>query len=936
MSPFWKDIFREIKNTSGRFISLIIITLLGATSVVGIPATAIDMRDIADKFYKEHNLFDLQLKSTIGFNDDDVDGIRNTKNIKEAMPTHTYDVFVEMSGAAFTSRVFALPDKLNSIDITEGRLPETENECVVEKRLMDKGSFKIGDKLKLKLDDMEEYNNILRTQDFTITGVVSSPIFIADERGTTTLGEGNLGYFLYVNSSAFALDFYTDVYVQMQESTEIYNLSDEYYNLVDETKIELEKTSVERLVLRKDEFTENQKEIDEGWIEYSNSLQEFNKGIADGKSVLENSKIELDKADSEINAAQSEIDSSREQISQSNLQGAALTQAEAQLNQSQAVIDAQKTEYEKALEEYNKGLEELDKQEKDGLAELEEAKKEMQDSQAKLDKASDPEWFFLTRKDGVAFDSYHQDTIRIEKIGYVFPTVFFLVAMLVSLTTMSRMVEDQRTQIGIYKALGYKPGSIVLKFLFYAISSGAIGGLIGTVIGSKFFPVFITKAYSALYNLPPVEKPIPVLISVIAILIAVASVASVTIITYFGAMKGEPSLLMRPKSPKAGKRVLLEKFPSIWEKIGFIEKVTFRNIFRYKRRFFMTLAGIIGCTALLVTAFGLSDSVGSVSDLQYESIVKFNEMIVTKEIKNEEQYNEIKALLPEKHIFVREISVNASNDGKGFTSIVVVPEDVKEFQNYINLTPPKEKAEQEYTDKSVIITDKLAKTMGVSIGDEFSISLSDGRELKTNVTGIAENYVLHYIYLSPEIYTELFKEKPLFNTVFAFSDNTDFSENALKNENVRAIVHLSDSQKNLSKSTNAMGIVTIVLLVLACALAFVVLFNLTNINISERIRELATIKVLGFQDPELSMYVYRENALVTILGILIGLIAGNFLEEFMISAIEVDLLKFPLVINPLSYVLSVVFAISFSAFVNWVMNFKLAKIDMVESLKSVE
>jgi putative ABC transport system permease protein len=561
-------------------------------------------------------------------------------------------------------------------------------------------------------------------------------------------------------------------------------------------------------------------------------------------------------------------------------------------------------------------------------------------AQEKLNDAPTPEWFYFTRKNGISYDSYYQDTLRLQQIGYVFPLVFFLVAILVSLTTMSRMVEEHRTQIGIYKALGYTPLKSIIKYMFYAFSASITGGIAGVIAGSKIFPRIIADdAYAYLYRMPPVETPVPVFISLIAVSSATGAILLVTLLTCLSSIYGAPAELMRPKSPPAGKRVLIERFGFIWNRLGFISKVTARNIFRYKKRFIMTLIGVAGCSALLVTAFGLRDSISGVDVMQYERIVKYSSRSYLKDIADSDTREKIDALLSGSYLYIREESVTAKNNTESFSASLIVPEIPEDLNIFINLRERKTGKDVPFNSHGVLLTEKLAREIGVSVGDNFNIIVSGGRSYAAQVTGIAENYVLHYIYISPDIYFELFGEEPLFNGVLAINNAEDerkSAERLLANDNVRAVSNTEDVKKNLGESTDALQIVTAVLIILACALAFIVLFNLTNINITERIRELATIKVLGFYDAELAMYIYRENALVSIMGIFLGLAGGVWLHRYVLTAAEIDMLMFPQIIKAESFIFSFALSVIFTLFVNLVMNFKLIRIDMVESLKNVE
>lgn len=1028
---YWKDLFREIRLTLGRFFSLLIITALGSMSVVGIQAASMDMRAVADKTYKAHNLYDLQIKSTTGFNEDDLIALKSMETVSGVMPTNMFDVFVSIDNVNSAVRTYALPDTVNNIDLLEGRFPTNPHECAIEQRLLREGGFTIGDTIQFSLEDMDAYHDFLSNYVFTIVGVVSSPLYITFQRGNTSLGDGSLQYYLYLHPDAYTLEVFTDVYLTMDGSQDMDNITDEYYATAEGWKAQIETVGELRIQALENELIDAQREIDDGWEEYFNGLDELeeksengwqeledarellsdakeeledaqrtlDESVADGLSEIDRNERELKDGQNELNsrreeldAGQAQIDEARQQIqialsglamiapegvspeldAQYSMVSAALLQLEQQqteLDEGRAAIDdaqrrlnygrrqindARETleeervkaqaeiddgwiDYYDGLRDYNDGVATLESEVADAQVELADAKLELEDAQKKLDDAPVPEWYYFTRKDGTAFDSYYQDTLRLQQIGYVFPLVFFVVAIMVALTTMSRMVEEHRTQIGIYMALGYRATAIMGKYLFYAFASGIIGGVAGVFLGSRIFPIVILDAYSHLYDMPSASMPVPGFISVVAAVAAVLSVVLVTLWTCIKSITGAPALLMRPKAPKIGKRVWLERIPFLWNRFSFFSKVTSRNIFRYKPRFAMSLFGVAGCSALLITAFGLSDSISGVANLHYETIVNHDARAYLRDITSEKQRDEIDKALPAGHLYIREEAVTASGERGSLSATLIAPDNSEALNDYFTFGSPRTKAPVEMTSQSVLLTEKLSRVTGVGIGEKITMTFNDGRSYSAKVTGVVENYLLHYIYMSPDIYKEIFVADPYPNGVLIKYDNgREFAAGLLENADVRAVIHNDDLNDMIGSQANAMGVVTIVLIVIACALALVVLFNLTNINITERIRELATIKVLGFYNSELAMYIYRENIVVTLLGVVIGVVGGVFLHSYVVSTVEIDILKFPQIIKTQSFVLAVALTLVFAVFVNLVMIRRLARIDMVESLKSVE
>jgi len=436
-----------------------------------------------------------------------------------------------------------------------------------------------------------------------------------------------------------------------------------------------------------------------------------------------------------------------------------------------------------------------------------------------------------------------------------------------------------------------------------------------------------------MYDMPPIETPIPLAISMVAIATSVGLVIIVTFVTSLRSMHNSPAEMMRPKAPPSGKRVFIEKIPFIWRRLKFTNKVTARNIFRYKKRFIMTLVGVAGCSALLLTSFGLRDSLSAIEELQYGRLMTYTSRAFLKEVTTQRQRTQLDSLMSGDWLYIREESLTA--DGSAFSVTMIVPESAERISSFINLYSRTSGETVPLTSGGILITEKLAREVNVSKGDNFNFTSSDGGSYTVRVNGVVENYIRHHIYMPPEVYADLFGAEPLYNSILTVADKASVGA-LLENSDVRAIVFTSDLRESISDSTDALEIVAIVLIILACLLAFIVLFNLTNINITERIRELATIKVLGFYDEELSMYIYRENTIVTLMGVALGLVAGIFLHGYVLMAAEIDLLMFPQIILPWSYMYSAALSVVFAVFVNWVMNFKLSGIDMVESLKNVE
>lgn len=586
--------------------------------------------------------------------------------------------------------------------------------------------------------------------------------------------------------------------------------------------------------------------------------------------------------------------------------------------------------------------------EKEVKEEIEKAKLELLDAKNELAKLELPTWYVLDRNSIQTYVEYGQDSIRIGNIGKVFPVIFFLVAALVSLTTMTRMIEEQRIQIGTLKSLGYGKWAIASKYIFYALIATLTGSVIGVLIGGQVLPRVIITAYKILYpSLPKAITPYNGYYAVLSTLIAVGCITATAILSCYKELRLVPANLMRPPSPKLGKRVILEKIPFLWKRLNFTSKSTIRNLIRYKKRFFMTVFGIGGCMALLLVGFGIKDSISAMSDIQYVKLWHQSASITINEKASLSEQDELVEFLKEDEeisdfMKMKELSLDVMKDNVTKNAILLVPEDVDTIPNFISLRERLSSKKLQLTDGGVIITEKLARLLDVKNGDTILIKDSDTTSKEVIVQGITENYMFHYVFMTPSTYKDLYKEEPEYNKIYLKNKNKD---SALEMEKTKEILQFeaatnvsltTDLQNQINDMLESLNIVVYVLIIAAGLLAFVVLYNLNNININERKRELATLKVLGFDDMEVATYVYRENTILTIIGCGVGVILGIILHRFVIITAEIDAMMFGRNIRLASFVISIILTFAFSAIINFVMFYQLRKINMVESLKSVE
>ncbi len=555
-------------------------------------------------------------------------------------------------------------------------------------------------------------------------------------------------------------------------------------------------------------------------------------------------------------------------------------------------------------------------------------------------------WFVLSRKENASYVEYGSDAERIGAIGKVFPIIFFLVAALVALTTMTRMVEEERNQIGTLKAMGYSNFSISAKYFWYALLASGMGSLLGLLAGQKVLPAIIMSAYQTLYQyLPYMLTPVSIWFSLYAVLAAIACTTLATAAACYKELLMMPAELMRPQSPKPGKRVLLERVGFVWKKLDFTGKATIRNLFRYKKRLFMTLFGIAGSTALLLVGFGVRDAILKVKTTQYSEIIKYDTEIAVDELKNQDWEVE-KALSEDERIegwiAIQKTNVVARANGEKQEISMIVPETLNQFNNYIALRQRKNGNKIQLSENGVVITEKLARLLDVKKGDSIQVKEGEHLAKKVKIDGITENYFMNYIYLSREYYATVMKTEPVFMdywihlTESSEKSRDTFGADYLKYSSVKGVQFTQKANEKIAEMLKTMDGVIWVLVASAGLLALVVLYNLNNINVTERKRELSTLKVLGFYDREVSAYLLRENVILTLLGILIGYVFGFLLTRFVVSTAEVDVLMFGRQIRIISYLLSGLITFFFTALVNIIMHFSLKRIHMLESLKSVE
>lgn len=719
---------------------------------------------------------------------------------------------------------------------------------------------------------------------------------------------------------------------------------------IEENRRELESTQKQ--------LRQKRQELDSGLASISQSLWNLEEGWTRAKAQFEQKKnqlaalppemaeqaletLALEKAEAqrqyyagklEIQQKQAEAEAAQKQIALAQSQ---LEQGLQQLTAAQEELDGKQAEYEAEKKKTQEQLAEAESKIQLSEEELSQAKEEL----THLEK---PVCYTLSRNTNVGYACFENDSNIVEGIANVFPVFFFLVAALVCMTTMNRMIEEQRTQIGVLKALGYSKAAILSKYLFYAGSAAILGCIAGFLAGSYLFPQVIWKAYNIMYDFAPLKFVFHVPLALISIAVTLICSVGVTWLSCSRELSEVPAQLIRPKSPKAGQRILLERIPFLWNHLKFLKKVSIRNMFRYKKRLFMMILGIGGCTALLLTGFGIRDSIQDIAAQQYTEIQLYDYQITFKSpvtLQNIEDFKQecgdaIESLLP---AVQENFTVQKENTAKSVT--MIIPETTKQLEDFVDLHTGKTSLPYPGTGQGVI-NNGLAEELGIQIGDTITLTDEEMHTIDLEISGIFDNFVSNYVYVSSDTYQSQIGTLPEYQTAFvnapADADPHQGSALFMVSNLVSNVSVSQDIMDRIENMMSSLDYIVVFITFSAAALAFIVLYNLTNINITERAREIATIKVLGFNGKETASYVFRENILLTLMGAAAGLGLGIWLHAFVISQIKVDLITFHIRILPLSYLLAVGLTLVFAGIVNFFMYFKTERINMAESLKSIE
>lgn len=907
---------RNIVQTLGRYLSLIGVTFLGAGVLAGLLAVAPEMHNTADKYFESQNLMDVRIVSPLGYSENNIEQIEQMDEIENYYLGTVLDAVGSINATQYTIRVHSQPSEeaaINQLQLIEGRLPKGIGELVIVLPPDGVGDINVSDEIIFDTEDTEE---ILKTDTFTIVGIVESGLYTHNIQGNSSEGSGNIDFVLFGSPDSFGENVENEIYVKLSSAKGYSSFSSQYDQNVRSDANKIEELGIEQAMQR---FEELEKEVLQAEDDFLSKKQDAERTFIETEEQLANAKRELE--------------NQKQMLSQSE---AMLSDMEFQ--QSSLLLKEKEEEYKQAIDRFE---EEKNRIEND----LKDAENLIQNSKQLLEDIKQPQWYIETRNQNQGYAIYKGDAQSMAGLATIFPIIFFLVASLVLVTTMTRMIEEERLLIGTLKSFGYSNPRIMNRYLGYSLSASVIGSSIGVFVGFRTLPWIMWQAYSFNYSIPDIEMNFWWNYAVLAIGVMLLITTLVTYIITRKALKETAAALMISKAPPAGKRIFLEKISFIWRKLSFTQKVTQRNIFLDKKRMLMTIIGIIGSAALLVTGFGLRESADQFPIVQYEEIMTYD--LDTLFTESEMINDEIEQLFLDKdrvedYLFIREESIEiykkGLSDGKFYINMVSAkePADLTKFIHLSN-----QQNQIDFDENSVVLTHNIASILGISVGDKIEIkplSNSDFEELE--VTDISKNLEGNFLYISENKFAEIFQEAPLYNRGLLYVSN-EFSGDELSKELsklpvVKNVDTLEDKKQSLEENLSSITMIVIILIIVASMLAIVVLYNVTNINIEERSREIATLKVLGFYNSETDTYIFREIIQLTFMGSALGLVLGVFIFREIVQSIGTEYWIFGTELSwrPFLYAFTCIALYTF--LVSLLMIPKIRKIDMLASLKSNE
>ena len=988
MKAYYKDIWRAIKHNKKRFFSMMLITILGVTMLSGLRAACRDLRYTADGFFDEQNLYDISVISTMGLTMDDVEALEALEEVEQAEGSYSENVKVWIGEQNKSAEVKILSEKgLNIPYVQEGRLPEQTNEIAVTNHFLLATGKQIGETVVIEEDIKEEEDPNFPCTEFTITGVVLDATNVNSQQDMMAFRSASgTDYTFFVVPEAVDNEIFTAVYLTVRDTKGLQCYSDAYERKIqDIVEVINKEIKEERQQARYDdvvgealtELSDEKKKADEEFAKADKELADAKAELADGKTKIADARSEIEEKKAEIedgwkklDAGQAELDQSKETLEKSEQELALMAQmpgmdvsvmqqqleeSKAQLAAAQAALDASRQELlsgEAKLKEGEAELEENEAELLSGEAELKEneekleaerkdAYQKIEDAEAEIQEIEMARWYIQDRNSLSGYTNIESDAACIESVGKAFPVIFFIVAILIGLTTVTRMVEEERGLIGTYKALGFSDKEIRRKYLIYAAGASLIGGIIGDVCGFLVLPKIIFVIFAVLYELPMYSFTFDMVYGIGGVVLFAGGLIGSTWIACEAELHHMPATLMRPKAPKAGSRVMLERITPIWSRLSFLNKVTARNLFRYKKRLFMTIGGIMGCTALLLCGFVIKDSVSELLKGQYNRLYEYDIMVVVAEDENDtllEYLEEIPQIEEYCNLKIDSIKIKNNAEKEESVQLFVVP-DNETLDGYIRLEDASGNLIS-LAKEGILVTQNAANILGFDVGDTVQLQNLELVQKEVLVAGLVTNYLGNHVYMTQEVYEELFgayePNGVLVNLEDSCENPIEIADELETKEGILTSDSIEERREQFSVAFYLINVVVYIIIIMAAGLALVVLFTLATTNISERERELATIKVLGFFDKEVHLYVNKETLILTSIGIVLGLPIGRFLGGCLTNALNMPSIYFAVKLHLVSYVITIAMSFGFALFVDFLTDKTLDHIDPVEALKSIE
>ena len=894
-----KDLFQSVTASKGRFVSILTLMMLGSLALVGLKVASPNMERTAGDYLRKANTLDLAVIADYGLDKEDQDEL---KALQGASVEFGYmaDLTVENSEEAV--RLYSKPEGISTFQVTEGRLPEADEEIALADFWKDR--YQIGQ--TITFTKKEEGKSVLKSQTFTITGFVQSGEMISQkDLGSASSGNGSLAGYGVILPSQFDSDVYSIARVRYDDLKNLDAFSSDY----------------------KTKRTQHQEELQD--LLADNGQKRLAGIKANGQKSLEEGKEQLQTAESNFQNGKSQLEQAESRLKTQEEQATALPEPQKSQIEGQLI---------KAKEELATQKEKLAQTESD----LTKEKEKIEQRQKELDELAEPKYHVYNRQTmpgGQGYLMYSNASASIRSVGNIFPVVLYMVAAMVTFTTMTRFVDEERTNAGIFKALGYRNQDIIAKFVLYGFLAGTVGTILGTLLGHYLLAGVISDVITAGMVVGKSQEYFYWSYSLLALTLSWVSSVLPAYLVARRELHDEAAQLLLPKPPVKGSKILLERLSFIWSRLSFTHKVTARNIFRYKQRMLMTIFGVAGSVALLFAGLGIQSSVGGVVDRQFEQIQQYQMIVAEQSSASEQEKADLESALQAEsiHAYQKIYSKSIEKDFKGKAGLQTITMMVTSGEDFKPFIALEENGQEVQITDGAVVSQKLAQLANVKVGDELEL---DGKEIK--VAAISENYVGHFVYLNRATYEQVYGTSPQDNTYLVkLKDPTPsniereaaiFMEKAAVSgvvQNATAI-HLFESVASSLNKTMA------ILVLVSVLLAIVILYNLTNINVAERIRELSTIKVLGFHNKEVTLYIYRETMVLSLVGIALGLVAGHYLHQFLIQMISPATILFYPRVSWEVYALPIVAVTIILALLGLFVNHHLRKVDMLEALKSVE